>query len=160
MPRDETVQTACGAIRQATGSDALQIEQLYLQLVSNPAVQVLPERLDTIAGDPATALFVFESDGAIIGTVLVSLCADAMFGHQPFAVVENIVVDSKARRQRIGERLLQAVETFCSAADCSKLMLLSSASRKEAHAFFERCRYSGSAKQGFIKYRSDFTAQA
>ncbi len=128
-------------------------------LVSNSSVHVMPQRLAEVASDPNTALFVFEDGEAVLGTVLVSLCADVMFGRRPFAVVENVVVDSAARGLRIGERLLYAVEVFCTAADCSKIMLLSSANRERAHSFFERCGYSGSTKRGFVKYRAAFAAE-
>jgi GNAT superfamily N-acetyltransferase len=147
---------AAGVVRRATALDAPQIARLYAMLVTNPAMHVLPERLAEIAGHPSTALFVFEANGILLGTVLVSLCADVMFGRRPFAVVENIVVDEAARGLRIGDRLLQAVDKFCLAADCSKIMLLSSASRESAHRFFERSGYSGTAKRGFVKYRSAF----
>lgn len=158
MP-DERNPAVAGVVRRATELDAPQIARLYAMLVSNPAVQVLPQRLVEIASDPDTALFVFEDGGAVLGTVIVSLCADIMFGRRPFAVVENIVVDQAARGLRIGEHLLQAVEVFCTAADCSKIMLLSAASRERAHTFFERCGYSGSTKRGFVKYRTAFSAR-
>ena len=151
---------SAGTIRKATSSDAPHIARLYAMLVSNPAMHVLPERLAEIADDPNTALFVFEQGQAVLGTVLVSLCADVMFGRQPFAVVENIVVDQAVRGQHIGERLLQAVDDFCQTAGCSKIMLLSAASRERAHAFFERCGYWGSAKRGFVKYRPAFGVRA
>jgi GNAT superfamily N-acetyltransferase len=158
MP-EEKQPTAAGVVRKATELDAPQIAQLYAMLVSNSAVRVLPQRLAEIASDPNTAVFIFEDGEAVLGTVLVSLCADVMFGRRPFAVVENIVVDQAARGLRIGERLLQAVEEFCTVADCSKIMLLSAASRERAHAFFERCGYSGSTKRGFVKYRTAFGAR-
>jgi len=150
MP-DEKMPAVAGVVRKATELDAPQVARLYAMLVANPAMQVLPQRLAEIANDPDTALFVFEDGQTLLGTVIVSLCADVMFGRRPFAVVENIVVDQAARGQRIGERLLYAVEAFCTAADCSKIMLLSAASRERAHTFFERCGYSGSTKRGFVK---------
>ncbi|HIV72719.1 MAG TPA: hypothetical protein H9903_17415, partial [Candidatus Aquabacterium excrementipullorum] len=45
----------------------------------------------------------------------------------------------------------------CGRAQCSKIMLLSSIERTEAHAFFERAGYTGSTKKGFVKYRRQFT---
>jgi hypothetical protein len=42
------------------------------------------------------------------------------------------------------------------AEDCSKLMLLSSIHRNEAHAFFRSCGFSGDTKQAFVKHRSQF----
>jgi len=155
MP-DQKKAPIAGLVRQATEFDATQIARLYGMLVSNPAMHVLPQRLAEVARDPNTALFVFDVGETLLGTVIVSLCADVMFGRRPFAVVENIVVDQTVRGLRIGERLLHAVEAFCTSADCSKIMLLSAASREAAHTFFERCGYSGSTKRGFVKYRAAF----
>lgn len=145
-------------VRRAAESDAASIEALYRQLVNNPAVQVLPERLAELALDPATQLLVAELAGEVCGSLLLSLCADAMFGRQPFAVIENVVVDERRRGAGIGEGLLRHAEALCRDAACSKIMLSSAASRKEAHRFFERRGFDGQAKRGFIKYRRQFVA--
>lgn len=142
------------AIRRALPLDAPCIASLYAELVRNPAVAVLPERIAQISRDENTALFVCEHQGAVCGTALVSLCADVMFQSQPFAVVENIVVSSSARSQGVGTLLLRQIEAFCLANDCSKIMLLSSIDREHAHRFFERAGFVGSSKRGFIKYRT------
>ena len=140
-------------VRPAKPSDRHRIAELYAQLVENPAVNVLPERIAMISNDPNTGLFVCERDGLVEGTALVSLCADVMFGFQPFAVVENIVVNPTHKGTGLGAALLQHIETFCSNRDCSKIMLLSSATRADAHRFFERAGFAGNAKRGFVKYR-------
>ena len=100
-------------VRPAKPSDSHRIAELYAQLVENPAVNVLPERIAMISNDPNTGLFVCERDGLVQGTALVSLCADVMFGFQPFAVVENIVVNPAHRGTGLGAALLQHIETFC-----------------------------------------------
>ena len=147
-----------GAVRRAGARDADEIARLYAQLVANPAVRILPDRLAELEHASDTGLFVVERAGRLAGTVLVCLCADAMFGRRPFAVVENIVVDLAARRQGIGAALLGEVDRFCLSADCSKIMLLSAAERADAHRFFERCGYAGDRKRGFVKYRGAFQA--
>jgi GNAT superfamily N-acetyltransferase len=116
----------------------------------------LPERLAQVAKDPNTALFVCECAGVVCGTALVSLCADVMFKSQPFAVVENVVIAKSARGQGVGTVLFQHIESFCRDAECSKIMLLSAVGRADAHRFFERMGFVGSAKRGFVKYRSSF----
>jgi GNAT superfamily N-acetyltransferase len=143
-------------VRRAVAADAPHVQRLYAILVQNPALDVRAERLAHIAGDPAAALFVHDGAEGVDGTVFVALCADAMFGDQPFAVVENIVVEPRARGRGVGAALMRAVDAHCRAARCSKIMLLSAASRAEAHAFFERCGYAGSVKKGFVKYARDF----
>lgn len=143
-------------IRNALPSDAARIAELYRQLVGNPAVCVQPERIAAIANDKDTGLFVCEYQGTVHGSALVSLCADVMFGAQPFAVVENVVVDTQLRKQGLGAALLRHIEVFCLAHDCSKIMLLSASQREQAHRFFERAGFAGSKKRGFVKYRSAF----
>ena len=147
-----------GTVRRASARDADEIARLYAQLVANPTVRILPERLADLENASDTALFVFEHAERLVGTVLVCLCADVMFGRRPFAVVENIVVDATARGQGVGSALLRAVDRFCLAADCSKSMLLSAAERGDAHRFFERSGYAGDRKRGFVKYRNAFQA--
>ena len=145
-------------IRRARSHDAIEVARLYAQLVANPALDVLPERLTELETSAEVALFVAARGDGLVGTVLAALCPDAMFGRRPFAVVENIVVDADARWQGIGGALLAAVERFCLAADCSKIMLLSAIERADAHAFFERQGYAGDRKRGFVKYRGAFRA--
>ncbi len=146
------------AVRRARAGDADEIARLYAQLVANPALRVLSERLRELETAADAAVFVVERDGGLLGTVLVALCADVMFGRRPFAVVENVVVDAPARGQGVGHALLRAVDRFCLAADCSKIMLLSATERVEAHRFFERSGYTGDRKRGFVKYRNAFAA--
>ena len=146
------------AVRRARAGDAGEVARLYAQLVSNPALDVQAGRLAELQTSVDAALFVADGDDRLAGTVFVALCPDAMFGRRPFAVVENIVVDAATRGQGVGGALLAAVERFCLAADCSKIMLLSAIERADAHAFFERQGYAGDRKRGFVKYRGAFRA--
>jgi GNAT superfamily N-acetyltransferase len=146
------------SVRRGLPTDAAAIERLYNQLVNNPSVCVLPERIAQLATDPNTALFVTEGGGAVNGTALVSLCGDVMFGSQPYAVVENFVVDAGSKGQGAGAALMSKIESFCYASECSKIMLLSSAQRVQAHQFFEHMGFVGNLKRGFVKYRRDFSS--
>jgi len=147
-------------IRHAIPGDAARIEQLYRQLVNNCDVCVLPERIQALENDLNTGLFVCEVDGVVNGTVLVSLCQDVMFKQQPFAVLENWVVDEAMRGNGAGALLARHVEQFCVARDCSKIMLLNAVVRTEAHRFFEKIGFGGDNKRGFVKYRRDFCINA
>jgi GNAT superfamily N-acetyltransferase len=75
-----------------------------------------------------------------------------MFCDQPFAVVENIVVDAGSRGQGLGRALMDHIKAEGLRRRCTKIMLLSSASRTEAHRFFESCGYRGEVKKGFVNY--------
>lgn len=151
-----SMNAAAVCIRRALARDAAAIGSLYRQLVSNPAVAISPEHLAKLSESEHHFVLVAEHSGLVRGTALLSLCEDVMFGTQPFAVVENVVVDQSTRSQGIGEALFREVKAFCKRANCSKIMLLSSAQRAEAHRFFERQGFSGSSKLGFVKYSRSF----
>lgn len=117
---------------------------------------VTESQVEALEVDRRTRLLVCEIDGYVRGTVLVCLCADVMYAGQPFAVLENLVVYQECRGQEIGQALLGEVERFCLSQNCSKMMLLSSASHVDAHRFFENAGFRGDRKRGFLKYRSQF----
>lgn len=142
-------------IRRAHTADAPDVERLYRQLVpGDPAVRVLPERIDQVAADPASLLLVAERSGRLAGSAFVTVCLDTMYGDRPYLVIENVVVEETVRGAGVGRRLLEAVDRVAVEAGASKVMLLSSAARTEAHRFFETCGYAADAKRGFVRYRS------
>jgi N-acetylglutamate synthase-like GNAT family acetyltransferase len=146
-------------LRHALPSDASRIQELYTQLLSDSKIEVTEQGIKMLA-DGHAALLICETDQMVAGTVLVNLCADVMYGLQPFAVVENLVVDTQYRKKGIGEAMLAGVEKFCMAAGCSKIMLLSSAHRTDAHRLFIKAGYAGDAKRGFVRYRSDVVTRS
>jgi N-acetylglutamate synthase-like GNAT family acetyltransferase len=143
-------------VREARSTDAAAIAALYRSFVSSPHIDVCPDRLEAIAADPNNFIFVCEVEMAVCGTAFLTLCLDAMFGDQPYGVIENVVVDESLRGQGIGGRLFEQIEELCRIRDCSKIMLLSSATRESAHRFFGQQGYFSSNKRGFVKYRSQF----
>ena len=143
-------------VRSAQPTDAAAIERLYHVLAPNPAIRVLPERIAQVCADPNTELLAAEREQVVQGTALLTLCMDVMFKEQPFAVIENVVVAPECRGKGIGSALFARLESIALQRNCSKVMLLSSAARSEAHVFFQKLGYNGSAKRGFIKYRREF----
>ncbi|ALS60351.2 hypothetical protein AT302_11795 [Pandoraea norimbergensis] len=129
---------------------------LYRQLVDDDRVSVTPSQIEVLAQDTRTRLFVADVEGIVRGTVIVTVCPDAMYADQPFAVIENIVVDTQCRGSGVGRALLREVERFCLTQNCSKMMLLSAVARAEAHRCFEHSGFLGDIKRGFVKYRRQF----
>lgn len=142
--------------RKATVADAQAIADLYKELVPNAPIRVLPERIAEIANDKNTYLVVCDVDKNIIATALVALCNDVMFGRQPFAIIENVIVSTDYQRKGIGKALMNYIEQFCLASDCSKIMLLSSSDNHSAHDFYAAMGYDSNSKLGFIKKRRHF----
>jgi N-acetylglutamate synthase-like GNAT family acetyltransferase len=147
-------------IRRATTEDAPAIQGLYREFVADAQIRVLPEQIAALAETSASFLLVAEAEGIVCATALLNICADVMYGAQPFGVVENVVVTVGMRGRGLGKRLLDHVEQLAIERDCTKLMLLSGSHRPEAHAFFRNCGFAGETKQAFVKYRSQFAASS
>lgn len=144
--------------RKATPADANSIAELYRELVPGAPVHVLPERIAEIAKDPNTYLIACDDGGKVIATALVTLCNDAMFARQPFAIIENVIVSKNYQRNGLGKSLMEHIEAFCLATDCSKIMMLSSSDNRSAHDFYTAMGYDPDEKLGFIKKRRNFNS--
>ncbi|RYG10835.1 MAG: GNAT family N-acetyltransferase [Chitinophagaceae bacterium] len=142
--------------RKATANDANAITTLYQELATKSPVDILPERITEIAEDPNTYLIICEDDKVILATALLTLCNDVMFRRQPFAVIENFIVNKEFQRKNIGKSLMRYIEKICRERDCSKIMLLSNTENRGAHTFYIATGYNSDAKVGFIKYRRYF----
>jgi N-acetylglutamate synthase-like GNAT family acetyltransferase len=145
-------------IRQAEAKDVFALSDLYRQLVCSvapdTAIDVREDRIDEIRADPHNFLFVLEINDRIRGTAFLIPCLDPLYRHQPYAILDNFVIDAGQQGKSYGKMLMRYVEHFCVEADCSKIMLLSNSMRSEAHGFFERQGFSSGFKKGFVKYRS------
>ena len=140
-------------VRLARAEDAAAIEALYrLLVVGDDNIHVEEERLAELEQNGTNRLFVLESGNQLGGTAFLTICLDAMYGSMPYGVVENIIVLPSLRRTGAGRVLMNAVEREARATRCTKLMLLSAATRTEAHAFFLRLGFDGEKKRGFVKY--------
>jgi len=141
-------------------TDAHAIQVLYAELVGDPLVSVLPEQIAMMAASTNSLLLVACQEGGVHGTALLTICPDVMYRQQPFGVIENMVVGKEMRGRGLGLLLMNHLERFAASRDCSKLMLLSSGHRQQAHAFFQRSGFSGDSKRGFVKYRSQFSPES
>jgi len=142
--------------RKAKPQDAEAVVKLYKELDTFSAIQVLPERIAEVAADDNTYLIVCDDGEDLLATALISLCNDVMFNRQPFAIIENFVVARDYQREGIGKSMMDHIEEFCLARDCSKIMLLSGADNRGAHDFYAAMGFDPDAKLGFIKYRRYF----
>jgi GNAT superfamily N-acetyltransferase len=106
-------------IRQAETKDVSAISDLYRQLVHPVApdieIDVRGDRIDEIRADPHNFLFVLDTGDAIYGTALLTLCLDPMYQYQPYALVENIVVEESQQGKGYGTMLCRYPRELLSA---------------------------------------------
>ncbi|MGE8207328.1 GNAT family N-acetyltransferase [Heyndrickxia sp. NPDC080065] len=140
-------------IREAVGTDTVQIYKLYKMLVPNSKkMNVQEEQIEIIRKDPNNFLLVYDEEGEILGTLTLNICLQALHGIRPYGIVENIIVQENHRSKGIGQKLIRYVEEYCKSIDCHRIMLLSNSKRQRAHQFFEKEGYDGSVSKGFKKY--------
>jgi N-acetylglutamate synthase-like GNAT family acetyltransferase len=140
-------------VRRAKPQDAPAVGALYRLLVpDDDNISVDPARIAALESDQTNHLLVADVKGVISGTAFLTVCLDPMYGLQPYGVIENVVVLPDSHRRGIGAALMSELEQVARAARCTKLMLLSSRSRADAHAFFMQLGFDGERKRGFVKY--------
>jgi N-acetylglutamate synthase-like GNAT family acetyltransferase len=136
----------------AQAQDASRIQDLYLQLVNDSNINVMPEQIQKLEQDQHNFLFVGKKENVVIATAFLTICRDVMYGDQPFAILENVVIDMNARGSGIGQNFMKFIIAQGKLHRCTKIMLLSSSKRSDAHKFFEKCGFQGNSKLGFVNY--------
>lgn len=146
-------------VREANQFDIFSIQKLLETLAPDGNVHVLKEQINLFQDSSNNFLLVADVNDNIAGTVQLNICPDVMYKKQPYALIENIIVEKKHEKQGVGKALLSKVEEICVVNACSKIIFLSTSQRIEAHNFFDKLGYSGSAKKGFVKYASSFNVK-
>lgn len=86
--------------------------------------------LDAILKDPSRRLTVADVDGNVDGTMDLLIAANLTHAAKPWAVIENVVVASAARRRGVATQLMQHAIDAAQAAGCYKVLFrLTSTSR-------------------------------
>ncbi len=139
-------------IRFATINDLPGILALYAQLnPDDPPIDAATAAGIWEAGESGDILrYVVAADSEIIvGTCNVAVIPNLTRAGRPYAVIENVITDRDRRGKGIGRAIVEKAVDFAKARGCYKVLLLSSAKRKEAHRFYEAIGFDGTSKKGF-----------
>jgi ribosomal protein S18 acetylase RimI-like enzyme len=141
-------------IRKAIRQDLPRILELYEELTEEKQ-DISPDTLDRVFNQinsmPGYEFLVAEKDGVILGTLYFQIVPNLTHNARPWAFVENVVVDSRYRREGIGRLLMDYVISRARQAGCHKVQLHSSKKRQEAHQFYRSLGFDDSA-MGFRLY--------
>ncbi|MEE2039464.1 GNAT family N-acetyltransferase [Nocardiopsis sp. CT-R113] len=146
-------------IRAAIRSDLGAILRLLRELGDTTHTQSANVRMSSAAvrawtrmeTDPDRTVLVAEQRGQIIGTLDLLVVANLTHDAQPWAVVDNLVVDPLTRGRGIGRALMEDALDRATRAGCYKVELLSHESRHGAHRFYAALGFDNSA-EGFRRY--------
>jgi GNAT superfamily N-acetyltransferase len=137
------------AIRNAGPGDAAAIADLLGELGYPSEAARVQRRLERIAHDPSSKLFVAEITGEIAG--LAGLHVLPLVEHDELGcMLTALVVAAAHRRQGVGGELVGAVEREARSRGCSRLVLNSADRRADAHAFYESLGFEATGRR-FVK---------
>ena len=147
-------------VREAETEDIPRILELYRELV------ITTSRVETdqhqsltdyhkVFNEIHTAsghhLLVAEDEGNVVGTAVLLIAPNLSHGGLYWALVENMVVDHRYRRQGVGRLLMDYVLVRAKEASCYKLTLSSNKKRRGAHSFY-RAMGLEATSHGFRMY--------
>lgn len=124
-------------VRPAAGNDAVALAALLQQLgTDEPPMDV--QRLAHCLEQPGTnsLTLVAERDDILLGTCSLHLIEHIAHGFARSAVLEDMVVDSRARGQGVGQALIRRAAEQAREWGCYKLALSSHLQREAAHRFY------------------------
>jgi GNAT superfamily N-acetyltransferase len=125
--------------RPASISDAEAIARLTRQLGYDVETRDVEDRLSRLLARRDQQFVIAEHDGRSIGWVNMILVEYVETG--AFVTIGGLVVDREYRGQGIGRRLLTEAEQWAAQQGCAIVRLSSSATRTEAHKFYEHVGY-------------------
>ena len=147
-------------VRVATEEDVTCILELYRQLAittsqaelhQSPSPDDYRRVFAEICALPGHELLVVEYQGEVAGTVVLLIVPNLSHGALPWALVENLVIDTRYRRRGLGRLLMDYAVARAKEARCYKIVLSSDKRRPEAHRFYRSLGFEASA-HGFRLY--------
>lgn len=124
-------------VRVATPDDAPALAPLLQQLGTNdPCPDTALLALELGNQRPSRVTLVAERDGDLLGTCTLHLIEHIAHGFARSAILEDMVVDSRARGQGVGQALIRRSVEWARGWNCYKLALSSHQDREMAHRFY------------------------
>ncbi len=132
-------------IRPARDRDCEAIAEYSGELGYTASAAETRERLLRIGADGNQAVFVAESENAVVGWIHVF--ESQRIESRPFAEVGGLVVAEGARARGIGRSLMSSAEEWARSRGLERLRARSNVTRSAAHQFYERLGYRSSKRQ-------------
>jgi GNAT superfamily N-acetyltransferase len=128
-------------IRLAHSADAEAINQLLDQLgYPQDGQATTAARIQTWVDDPASAAYVADVNGDILGVIAVHICP-SFERDGAWARIAALVVSDRARGRGVGSRLVATAESFAASRGCLRMEVTSGDRRPDAHRFYQRRGY-------------------
>ena len=131
---------SAAVIRAPQPADAADIAALMTELGYPSEARDVPQRLETLRGDPASIVWCAELDGRVVG-VGTARVFPAINQNGLVAWLTALVVAERVRGRGVGTQIVKVAEQWARDQGASRLALTSALHRKEAHEFYKRLGY-------------------
>ena len=140
-------------VRRARLSDAEGLSFLYSEL--NPDDPALPleefaKKMRAILKNDSLQIFVLEAEGKIVATCYLNVIDNLTRNLAPYAVIENVVTNSKFRGRGFGKKIVKFALSEAWKLGCYKVMLLTGSKKVSTLKFYENCGFSKGVKTAFL----------
>jgi GNAT superfamily N-acetyltransferase len=140
-------------IRLAKGADYGQLLVLLKQLNPDDPTPGAIEFgvFEEIIASKNLQLILAEDAGNLLGSCYLNLIPNLTRGGRPYALIENVITDSRHRNRGIGRALMDRALELARDANCYKVMLMSGRKHDAVRAFYTGCGFDPDAKQAYIR---------
>jgi len=139
-------------IRDVTIDDIPCLAKIYYQFWNTPSdVEKMRNKFVQIQQNSAYILLCAVLNKQVVGTVMGIVCEELYGDCLPFILVENMIVDSAARRIGVGRSLFSELENRARQMGCRQILLVTETDRDDARAFYEALGFHPTANKGYKK---------
>ena len=147
------------SVRRANADDLDALVKLLGQL--HPAFPTDSDKAEGVLAEmlrqEGRTILVAVSGAEVVGTADLLIVANLTHAASPWAIVENVVVDSGIRGGGIGRALMTEVLERATEAGCYMVQLMSLKHRTAAHSFYDQIGFEPICA-GFRRYLNGFVA--
>ncbi len=136
-------------VRAMDAADLEVVRRLMAQLDYDIAADDLAARFAAVTGKADHAVLVAEQGGLLVG--LVHVFARAALEKPVEAVIQSLVVDTRARGAGIGRTLMERAEGWARARGLASVALYTNVTRADARAFYARLGYGEAAQSALLR---------
>ena len=124
-------------------ADASAVSALLRELGYEVSAEAVAERLQQVHGSGNDAVYLYiDAENAVPLGVIAVHWTQILHLPTPSARITSLVVSEKARRQRVGERLIAHAAEGARRAGCGSIELTTALHRDGAHAFYRALGFS------------------
>ena len=139
-------------IRKAAENDLEDLLTLYTCLIDDEDfsdASIYSQAWKEILNDKKMECWIVYEGNTAVASCIITVIPNLTRNRRPYAVIENVVTHRDFRNKGYGRAVMEKAVETAKENNCYKVMLLSSAKRKEAHEFYRRIGFDGDSKKGF-----------